>query len=45
VDDELVIACGTGAVSVTEVQPAGRARMQVRAFVNGRGVAAGDRLA
>ncbi len=44
-DDELVIACGTGAVSVTEVQPAGRARMQVRAFVNGRGVAAGDRLA
>jgi len=44
-DDELVIACGAGAVSVAEVQPAGRARMSARAFVNGRGIAAGDRLA
>ena len=44
-DDALVIACGTGAVSAAEVQPSGRARMPVRAFVNGRGVAAGDRLA
>ena len=44
-DDAMVIACGTGAVSVTEVQPTGRARMQVRAFVNGRGALAGDRLA
>ena len=43
--DELVIACGTGAVAVTEVQPSGRARMSVRAFVNGRGVVAGERLA
>ncbi|MGA2384326.1 MAG: methionyl-tRNA formyltransferase [Gemmatimonadales bacterium] len=44
-DDELVIACGTGAVSVAEVQPAARSRMSVRSFVNGRGIAAGDRLA
>lgn len=44
-DDELVIACGNGAVSVAEVQSAGRARMSARAFVNGRGIAAGDRLA
>jgi len=44
-DDELVIACGAGAVSAEEVQPSGRARMPVRAFVNGRGVAGGDRLA
>jgi methionyl-tRNA formyltransferase len=44
-DDELVIACGTGAVAVTEVQPSGRARMSVRAFVNGRGIVAGERLA
>ena len=44
-DDELVIACGAGAVSAEEVQPSGRARMPVRAFVNGRGVAVGDRLA
>jgi methionyl-tRNA formyltransferase len=44
-DDALVVACGTGAVSVTEIQPAGRARMSARAFVNGRGIAAGERLA
>ena len=43
--DELVVACGAGAVAVAEVQPAGRARMTARAFVNGRGVAAGDALA
>jgi len=43
--DELVVACGAGAVAVTEIQPAGRARMTARAFVNGRGVAAGDSLA
>jgi len=43
--DELVIACGAGAVAVAEVQPSGRARMNVRAFVNGRGIAAGDALA
>jgi len=42
--DQLCVACGSGAVVVTEVQPAGRARMAVRAFVNGRGVAAGDLL-
>jgi len=40
----LRVACRTGAVTVTEVQPAGRARMAVRAFVNGRGVAAGEVL-
>ncbi len=43
--DELVIACGTGAVAVAEIQPAGRARMSARAFVNGRGLAVGERLA
>ncbi len=42
--EALVVAAGTGAVAVTEVQPAGRARMTVRAFVNGRGIAAGERL-
>ncbi len=41
---ELVVACGTGAVAVAEVQPAGRARMGAKAFVNGRGIAAGDQL-
>jgi methionyl-tRNA formyltransferase len=42
--DVLRIACATGAVTATEVQPAGRGRMAARAFVNGRGVAAGDLL-
>jgi len=42
--DTLLIACGAGAVEIAEVQAAGRARMTVRAFVNGRGVAAGDAL-
>ncbi len=42
---ELLVACGAGAVAVAEVQPEGRARMDAKAFVNGRGVAAGDRLA
>jgi methionyl-tRNA formyltransferase len=42
--DVLRIACGTGAVTATEVQPAGRARMAARSFVNGRGIAAGDVL-
>ncbi len=42
--DVLRVACGEGAVEVGEVQPAGKARMPVRAFVNGRGIAAGDRL-
>lgn len=42
--DGLRIACGGGVLEVTDVQPAGKARMTARAFVNGRGVAAGDVL-
>jgi methionyl-tRNA formyltransferase len=42
--DVLRIACGSGTVTATEVQPSGRGRMAVRAFVNGRGVVAGDVL-
>jgi methionyl-tRNA formyltransferase len=42
--DTLRVACGRGAVEVDDVQPAGKARMTARAFVNGRGVAAGDVL-
>lgn len=44
-DDVLCVACGSGAVTASEVQPAGRARMTVRAYVNGRGIAAGELLA
>jgi methionyl-tRNA formyltransferase len=42
--DVLLVGCGVGAVEVSEVQRAGRARMTARAFVNGRGVAVGDLL-
>ncbi|HEX5385567.1 MAG TPA: methionyl-tRNA formyltransferase [Gemmatimonadales bacterium] len=41
----LLIACGGDALEVHEVQPAGRARMSVEAWVRGRGIAAGDRFA
>jgi methionyl-tRNA formyltransferase len=43
--ESLRVACGTGAIEACEVQPEGKARMPVRAFVNGRGVAEGDVLA
>jgi methionyl-tRNA formyltransferase len=42
--DTLLVACGDGAVEVTHVQPAGKQRMPVRSFVNGRGIAVGDVL-
>lgn len=43
-DGRLLVACGSGLVSVTEVQPAGRARMSVADWVRGRGVSAGQRF-
>lgn len=43
--DALVVACGEGAIEVSDVQPAGRARMGARAFANGRQVAVGELLA
>lgn len=43
--DQLRVATGTGAIEVCDVQPAGKARMTVKSFVNGRGVAVGDVLA
>jgi methionyl-tRNA formyltransferase len=42
---QLVIAAGSGAVSVSEVQPAGRTRLPVEAWVRGRGISPGKRLA
>ncbi|CAN5642059.1 methionyl-tRNA formyltransferase [soil metagenome] len=38
------VACGTGAVLVREVQPAGRRRMVTADWVRGRGIATGARL-
>ncbi|HEY2804439.1 MAG TPA: methionyl-tRNA formyltransferase [Gemmatimonadales bacterium] len=44
VGEKLIIACADGIVGVTDVQPAGKARMTVRDFLNGRGAAEGDVL-
>jgi methionyl-tRNA formyltransferase len=38
------VACGTGAVLVREVKPAGRRRMTTAEWVRGRGIEAGTRL-
>ena len=40
----LVVAAGSGAVAVSEVQPAGKLRIPVEAWLRGRGVAVGQRL-
>jgi methionyl-tRNA formyltransferase len=40
----LVIACGTGALSLGELQPAGGRRMAAAAFVAGRRIARGARF-
>jgi methionyl-tRNA formyltransferase len=42
--DRLVVAAGRGAVALQEVQPSGRNRLQVDAWVRGRGVSPGERL-
>ena len=42
--ETLAVACGEGALEVSDVQPAGRARMTAQAFVNGRNAAVGDVL-
>jgi methionyl-tRNA formyltransferase len=42
--DRLVVAAGRGAIAVNEVQPSGKNRLPVEAWVRGRGVAAGQRL-
>ena len=45
VGEKIIVACGTGAIAVTDVQPAGKARMTAGAFVNGRGIAEGELFA
>ena len=40
----LVVAAGSGAVAVSEVQPAGKTRIPVEAWVHGRGVTVGQQL-
>lgn len=42
IGDELHVACGSGAVTVGEIQPAGRKRMSVRDWLNGGGLRGGE---
>jgi methionyl-tRNA formyltransferase len=42
--DRLVVAAGRGAVAIQEVQPAGKTRIPVAAWVRGRGIIPGQRL-
>jgi methionyl-tRNA formyltransferase len=44
VTGELVIACGTDAVRIAEVQPTGKKRMAAHDWARGRGAKVGDRL-
>ena len=44
-DDRLTIACGAGAIRPTLIQRAGRPAMDTSAFLRGRAVATGTRLA
>ena len=41
---DMVVACGDGAVSIRDVQPAGKSRMRAAEWERGRGVSVGDRL-
>ena len=42
--DGLIVACGEGALNITELQPAGSKRMPVAAFAAGRHIEKGTRL-
>jgi methionyl-tRNA formyltransferase len=42
--ERLVVAAARGAIAISEVQPAGKNRLTVEAWVRGRGIAAGQRL-
>jgi methionyl-tRNA formyltransferase len=41
---ELVVACGSDALRIAEVQPSGKSRMSAHDWVRGRGAKVGDRL-
>ncbi len=43
-DHALVVACGSGALSVREVQPAGKSRMPAADWMRGRGAVPGQNL-
>ncbi|MDO4178874.1 MAG: methionyl-tRNA formyltransferase [Phascolarctobacterium sp.] len=39
-----LVACGSGAIEITEVQPESKKRMLAQVFINGRGIQVGDLL-
>ena len=41
-DDGLIVACGSGAVRIADVHPAGKKRLAAAQWVRGRGVAVGE---
>ncbi len=43
-DDKLTVGCGQGALRLTQLQPAGKAAMDAKAFLNGRALPAGSSL-
>jgi methionyl-tRNA formyltransferase len=43
-DDGLTVACGTGAVQVAAVHPAGKRRIAPSEWAHGRGISVGERL-
>lgn len=43
-DGELLVATGSGALRLTEIQPVGKKRMPASAFLNGHPIAAGSHL-
>jgi methionyl-tRNA formyltransferase len=43
-DDGLLMACGSGAVRLTDVHPAGKKRLAAAQWVRGRGMNVGDRF-
>jgi methionyl-tRNA formyltransferase len=43
-DDGMVVACGTDAVRISAVQPAGKRRLTPAEWARGRGIALGERL-
>ncbi|MEM6579383.1 MAG: methionyl-tRNA formyltransferase [Pseudomonadota bacterium] len=43
-DDHLTVACGTGAVQITQAQRAGRAAQETGEFLRGTRISKGDRL-
>ena len=44
VRDTIAVACPDGAVSISDVQPAGKVRMRASEWARGRGVSLGERL-